>query len=110
MKKIAIAPGILVLLALLVAAAGWPAATTATVWGVVETSKTDSCGPLTDFVEPCPGCQLWLDWQGQPLTPGVSARLTGSLVTFNRECEVLVVSSRYEYNVPPRSNNSSDEK
>jgi hypothetical protein len=99
MTKTAIA--ILILIVAVAAgmvAAGSTGAPGVTVWGTVQRVHPGTCDGLTDYVEPCPGCRLWLQWDGEPLNPGATARLSGDLVSnYGMECEVLVVHSAWVY-------------
>lgn len=94
---------ILILIAAVAAglvAARWTGEPAVTVWGTVQRVHPGPCHGLTDYVEPCPGCVLWLEWPGQPLLPGTSARLSGALVSdYGMECERLIVTSAWGYSV-----------
>lgn len=90
---------LLVVLAGLLVAAGVRGSTApVSLWGVVQIYKPgDMCGRGLDaYVEPCPGCTVWVDWMGRQPDNWVGRpyRLDGVVVDdFGTECQVLEVSN-----------------
>lgn len=94
MKRLLIAALLVAMLLTVVAAGARQKQATVSVWGYVGFEPVSRpCSGLSNYVEPCEGCKVWLRWpEPVPGTPGFPMRLDGYMTDEPGHCQVLNVT------------------